>query len=275
LLLKFSITTPFWKTWWFEGSVILAFLLATWLVVNSRIHHIRQQQEEKERLHRKMGELENMALQAQMNPHFIFNCLNSVQQFIFEQDTFLANKFISDLATLIRATLHYSNKPFITIRQEIDYLNTYLSIEKVRFNGKIDYLTEVDTGVDQDDWQIPPMLIQPYVENAIRHGLRHKTSGKGLITVDIRLLTESLQVIVEDNGIGRQQAARYKTREHIEYQSRGMSLTADRIRMINSITGKKIEVGVVDLWDSAGQPAGTRIVLTFPLFQSAEKNSSL
>ena len=275
LSVKFSITTPFWKTWWFIVMLTLVFLLATWGLVDRRIRRAQLQQEEKERLHRKMSELENMALQAQMNPHFIFNCLNTVQQFIFDQDTFLANQYISDLATLIRSTLHYSNKPFITARQEIDYLNTYLSIEKVRFDTKMDYRLEVDESVDRDELQIPPMLIQPYVENGIRHGLRHKKTGKGLITVAIRMLEDSLQVIVEDNGIGREMSARYKTREHIEYQSRGMSLTADRIRMLNSINRQQIHVRVEDLRDAAGEAVGTRIVLTFPLFHHFDKNPSL
>jgi ligand-binding sensor domain-containing protein len=272
---KFSITTPFWKTWWFIVMLVFVFLLTTWGVGNRRIRRAQLQQEEKERLNRKMNELENMALQAQMNPHFIFNCLNSVQQFIFDQDTFLANKYISDLATLIRATLHYSNKPFITVRQEIDYLNTYLSIEKVRFNSKMDYRLEVDESVRQDELQVPPMLIQPYVENGIRHGLRHKKTGKGLITVAIRMLEDALQVIVEDNGIGREMSARYKTREHIEYQSRGMSLTADRIRMLNGINRQQIHVRVEDLRDAAGGPLGTRIILMFPLFHHIDKNPSL
>jgi ligand-binding sensor domain-containing protein len=271
LSVKFSITTPFWKTWWFIVILAFAFLLATWGLVDRRIRRAQLQQEEKERLNRKMNELENMALQAQMNPHFIFNCLNTVQQFIFDQDTFLANQYISDLATLIRATLHYSNKPFITVRQEIDYLNTYLSIEKVRFNSKMDYRLEVDESVDKDELQIPPMLIQPYVENGIRHGLRHKKTGKGLITVSIRMLEDSLQVIVEDNGIGREMSARYKTREHIEYQSRGMSLTADRIRMLNSINRQQIHVWVEDLRDAAEGALGTRIILMFPLFHDIEK----
>ena len=275
LSVKFSITTPFWKTWWFAVILTFVFLLATWGLVDRRIRRAQSQQEEKERLHRKMNELENMALQAQMNPHFIFNCLNSVQQFIFDRDTFLANQYISDLAKLIRATLYYSNKPFITVRQEIDYLNTYLSIEKVRFDSKMDYRMEVDESVDRDELQIPPMLIQPYVENGIRHGLRHKRTGEGCIMVAIRMLADSLQVIVEDNGIGREKAARYKTREHIEYQSKGMSLTADRIRMLNSINRQQIHVRVDDLRDATGRASGTRIVLTFPLFHHIDKNPSL
>ena len=275
LSVKFSITTPFWKTWWFAVILTFVFLLVTWGLVDRRIRRAQSQQEEKERLHRKMNELENMALQAQMNPHFIFNCLNSVQQFIFDQNTFLANQYISDLAKLIRATLYYSNKPFITVRQEIDYLNTYLSIEKIRFDSKMDYRLEVDDAVGRDELQIPPMLIQPYVENGIRHGLRHKRTGKGLIMVAIRMLADSLQVIVEDNGIGREMSARYKTREHIEYQSKGMSLTADRIRMLNSINRQQIHVRVEDLMDAAGKAAGTRIVLTFPLFHHFDKTPSL
>jgi len=263
LLLNFKVTTPFWRTWWFYGLSIITFVGLTWLWFQMRTTKIRRAQEEKERLSRKMGEMEHMALQAQMNPHFIFNCLNSIQQYIFDRDILSANKYITGFAKLIRATLQHSTVSHITLADEIQYLSTYLSLEQMRFKEKMDYSIEVDPALNVSNIKVPPMLIQPYVENSMRHGLRHKTDGKGHIRIAVSGSGEELVIVIEDNGIGRQEAGRFKTREHIEYQSKGMSLTADRIRIINAIYSDRISTEVVDLVDEAGGPAGTRVIMKF------------
>ncbi len=253
---------------WWRSS----FALATWWLVTRQIRMIHRRQEEKDQLTKKMMEFERMALQAQMNPHFIFNCLTSVQQYIVDQDILSANKYITGLARLIRLTLHNSSMAFITLTDEVDYLSAYMSLEKLRFKEKMDYSIYVAPGIAKNSCYIPPMLIQPYVENSIRHGLRHRTAGEGYIRVkilqDLTVEGAGLTVIVEDNGIGREMSARYKTSEHIEYQSRGMTLTAGRIRMINAVYGGDIRVEVIDLEEASGQPAGTRVVMqyTFTLF---------
>jgi LytS/YehU family sensor histidine kinase len=267
---QFEVVTPFWLTTWFELLVAVVFALGTWGLVSRRIRIIRRRQQEKEQLNKKMMEVERMALQAQMNPHFIFNCLTSVQQYIVDQDVPSANKYITGLARLIRLTLHNSSLAFIRLTDEIDYLSAYMALEKLRFKEKMEYSIDVDPQILQSSFYIPPMLIQPYVENSIRHGLRHKKGGMGYIRLRIRQdqpqERRGLTVIVEDNGIGRERSARYKTAEHIEYQSKGMTVTADRIRMINAAYGGNIRVEVIDLEDAAGQPAGTRVVMQFSVF---------
>jgi len=226
-----------------------------------------RKQEEEELLTKRMTELEHTALQAQMNPHFIFNCLNSIQQYVFDQDVLAANKYITGFAKLIRATLHNSTKDFIPLEDELDYLSTYLSLEKLRFKEKMNYSIEVSPGLPVSrGFCIPPMIIQPYVENSMRHGLRHRKMAGGYIKISIREQEGKLAVVVEDNGIGREKAASFKTREHIEYQSKGMSLTADRIRLINSIHKENIELEIIDLKDPQGVASGTRVVIKFPKF---------
>jgi Histidine kinase/Y_Y_Y domain/Two component regulator propeller len=266
LTLPFDVTAPYWQSVWFELFVLVAFIALTWLLVSRRIRHIRRQQDESERLIRKTTEMENRALQAQMNPHFIFNCLNSIQQFVFDQDILASNQYISGFAHLIRATLHNSSKSFISITDEVDYLSTYLSLEKMRFKEKMDYTIEVDAAIDKDNRFLPPMLIQPYVENSMRHGLRHKAEGNGHIRIMMREQGTQLVVIVEDNGIGRKKAMDYKSVEHIEYQSKGMALTADRIKAIGAIYGCEIDVSVEDIVTDNGQPQGTRVVIHLPDF---------
>jgi ligand-binding sensor domain-containing protein len=275
LKLPFEVATPWWQSAWFYAAALVAFLSLTWFLATLRIRQIRNRQREKERLSQRMMEMEHMALQAQMNPHFIFNCLNSIQQYIFDQDIFAANKYLTGFSKLIRATLQNSSKPFILLSEEVSYLSGYLSLEKLRFKEKMDYLIEVDPALHGSAYLVPPMLIQPYVENSMRHGLRHKTQGRGLIQVRFRLEGTRLSVVVEDNGIGRKGAAAFKTREHIEYQSKGMSLTADRIRFINARYGDPIRVEVIDLEDDAGRPAGTRVVMEFPLFHLISENETI
>jgi len=207
-------------------------------------------------------------LRSQMNPHFIFNCLNSIQQYIFDQDMFNANKYITGFARLIRATLHNSSKTFISLSDEISYLSTYLSLEKYRFKDKMDYSIEVERSLQEqmEEINIPPMLIQPYVENCMRHGLRHRSDKGGFILIRVIQEGDKLAFVIEDNGIGRERAARYKTREHIEYQSRGMSLTADRIRLINAVNKESIGVEVIDLKNEQDEASGTRVIIRFPRF---------
>jgi LytS/YehU family sensor histidine kinase len=136
----------------------------------------------------------------------------------------------------------------------------------MRFKEKLDYIVYTEPGMDVDRMLLPPMLLQPYVENSVRHGLRHKTKGQGYVRIHFRRQAERLVVTIRDNGIGRKKAMEYKTGEHIEYQSKGMSLTSARIQMINVLYGSQIDVNIEDLQDDAGQPEGTRIVISFPLF---------
>jgi ligand-binding sensor domain-containing protein len=273
LLLHFIVAAPFWETRWFDGVVLVLMILLTWLLVSLRIKRLRLRQHEEKQLARKMSELEHMALRAQMNPHFIFNCLNSIQHYIFEQDILAANKYISGFSRLIRATLQNSSRSFIPLAEEIGYLSTYLSLEKLRFKEKMNYSIDCAANIDPNGIMIPPMLIQPYVENSMRHGLRHKIEGNGFIRIDISLSSDELFVMIEDNGIGRERAARFKTPEHIEYQSKGISLTADRIGLMNSIYGEGIGVEIIDLRDEGGQPVGTRVLIKFPLFAKPIKET--
>jgi ligand-binding sensor domain-containing protein len=272
---QFVVATPYWKTIWFDVMILALFLLLTWYFVSLRVTQLRRRQAQREEMIKRMTEMEHMALQAQMNPHFIFNCLNSIQQYIFDQDIQVANKYISGFARLIRATFNNSSKTYISLAEEMDYISSYLSLERLRFKEKMDYAVEVEPSLREevDNIHIPPMLIQPYIENSMRHGLRHRTGGGGYIQVHVTRQSNDLVFVVEDNGIGREQASRYKTREHIEYQSRGMSLTADRIRLINMNNGSSIRVRVIDLKNSQGEAAGTRVEIRFQRYDNFQEEA--
>lgn len=246
-----------------------------WLLMSWRIKSIRETQNEKERIRKKMIEMEQASLSAQMNPHFIFNCLNSIQQYVFEKDIFVVNKYITGFAKLIRTTLQNSTSTFISLAEETEYLLTYLELEKLRFKDKMDYSIEIDQGLKKE-MLIPAMILQPYIENSIRHGIRHKLEGKGYVKIGMISSPENkLVCIIEDNGVGREKAKEYKTKEHIEYQSKGMSLTADRIKLINSIYGNQIKVEIIDLENEFHEPEGTRVIVEFPLYEYSSKEKML
>jgi len=263
LTVPMEVTARLWERTWFIVTAWLASLGLLWLLISLRMRRFRRRQQEKERLIREMHLLENTALKSQMNPHFVFNCLNSIQQSIFAGDTVAANSYIAGLARLIRMTLHNSSRSFVHIDDEIDYLTSYLQLEKMRFKEKIDYGVNIDPSVDRSAVLIPPMLIQPYVENSLVHGLGPKKDGKGYIRIRIHRTGDRLIVAVEDNGVGRVAAGLTQSTGH---PSIGMALTEDRINILNKLYERPFTISIVDLKDDRDRPAGTRIVIDLPLF---------
>jgi len=250
--------------------LVLAIILITWLYLRWRTKTIRKQVNEKQETARKLAELEQMALKSQMNPHFIFNSLNSIQQYVIDKDVLGANKFITEFARLIRLTLELSAKSRISLAEEKDYLTTYLNLEKTRFEDKFKCSIDISSSLDKDGTYIPPMVLQPYIENSIRHGVRHRNDSLGFIKVLFTKQENYLVCIVEDNGIGRKLSAKSKGLEPIEYQSKGMTVTAKRIEMLNKTQSHPIFINIDDLEAADGKPLGTRVTLRFPL-QETEK----
>jgi LytS/YehU family sensor histidine kinase len=220
--------------------------------------------DEKNSLMNRMTELEQASLRAQMNPHFIFNCLNSIQYFILKGDIRQTNRYIAQFGNLIRQTLDNSAQADISLADEIHYLTNYLELEQMRYSSNFRYEIRVDETIRRDEVYLPSMLLQPFVENAIRHGIRHKQEGIGLVQISIRKEHNNILVSIEDNGVGREAASRYKSQQHIEYQSKGITLTKKRIDILNASHVDKIKTSILDLKDENEQPAGTRILLSFP-----------
>lgn len=260
----FTIITPYWQTLWFKFSLVIMVIGVTWLLVANRYRIIRKREQEKAALQQKLNDLEQKALRAQMNPHFIFNCLNSIQSFIINNNLEATNQYLTEFAHLIRQTLDNSDKGSITVANEIKYLSRYLELEKMRFGHSFDYTVETDPLIDIDYIKIPTMMLQPYVENCIRHGIRHKREGMGLIEIKFLQNKSGLVCIVEDNGIGREKAYEYKSHRHVEYQSKGMSLTVDRINILNRQHAQQITIEVTDLKNPEEEALGTRVAIHIP-----------
>ncbi|MBS1686145.1 MAG: histidine kinase [Bacteroidetes bacterium] len=260
---RFEITPAFYTTWWFMVIVMIAILTIGFLIIRDRFRRQQRRFEHEQSLQNKIIDLEQQALKAQMNPHFIFNCLTAVQHFVNQEDMYSANMYLSNFARLIRKTLDLSGEQYISLDEEVSYLRDYVQMECLRFGDKFTYEIAVSEDMDTFEVQVPPMLLQPIVENAIRHGLRNLEDKKGLLRISFVLKESVLYCTVEDNGIGRVRAREMKTTMHVEYQSKGMSLTEMRIQAINQISDKKIRMEVKDKYDHNNLPAGTLFTLIF------------
>ena len=200
------------------------------------------------------------SLRTQMNPHFIFNALNSVNQFVALNDEKAANKFLADFSKLMRMVLDNSQREFITMREEQEMIALYLKLEHYRFRDQFEYAFEVDPSLDLDEIEIPPMLIQPYIENAIWHGLRYK-KDKGHLQVSVFQNGAGIKVSVEDNGIGRAESARLKTANQKKKNSVGLKNTEERIAIINQVYRTQYQINITDL---TGNEPGTRVDIITP-----------
>lgn len=198
------------------------------------------------------------SLRTQMNPHFIFNALNSVNNFIAKSDERSANRFLSEFSVLMRSVLENSEEDFIPLTKELELLELYVKLEHSRFEDKFDYAIEMDKTIDVEAFQIPPMLLQPYIENAIWHGLRYKEE-KGLLQIKIDALdSDTLNIEITDDGIGRKQSARLKTQNQKKQKSKGMGNIKKRLEILNEMHGNQIEVQVSDLHQDG---TGTKVSL--------------
>ncbi len=200
------------------------------------------------------------SLRSQMNPHFIFNALNSVNSFIASNDERTANKYLSDFSQLMRSVLENSDEDFIPLKKEIELLELYTKLEHFRFKDKFDYSIQVDENVNVDEFQIPPMLLQPYIENAVWHGLRYKTE-KGHLSIHISSKSEDeIMITVTDDGIGRVKSKELKTDHQKKQNSKGMGNIKKRVAILNEMYKDKVDVFVDDFQDS--EDTGTRVVVT-------------
>ncbi|MEO8111896.1 MAG: histidine kinase, partial [Ginsengibacter sp.] len=215
----------------------------------------------------RLAEEKLTALRSQMNPHFIFNCLNSIQQFILTGEVDNANKYLSQFSKLIRLVLQYSENNFISLEEEMNMLELYLSLEKTRFGNSFLYKIYIDEELDADEIKIPNLMIQPFVENAIWHGLMHN-KGERKIDVSFRLKNDdSIICIVTDNGIGRKRAAEIKKMKSVElkHHSKGMQLIRDKIDILKQQFRSEVLIEIDDVLNIDGGVEGTKVLIQLPL----------
>jgi streptogramin lyase/anti-sigma regulatory factor (Ser/Thr protein kinase) len=262
--ISFIILPPFWKTWWFLLLMLLAVIYILFIIYRSRIKSIKN----KAAVLQQITELEAKALRAQMNPHFIFNSLNAIQELIVTENMEDGYRYLSSFSKLLRMVLNYSEKNFITLTNELEVLKLYLSLEALRFRQSFNYDITVDENIETDILQLPSLLLQPYVENAVWHGLRHKQGEKALIVL-ITEKGEQLEIIIEDNGVGREKSAAIKSQKlgAEQFESKGTLLATQRISILNQQYPGMAKTETIDLKDSEGSATGTRVIITLPIIQ--------
>ncbi len=242
------------------AGIVALLLISLLVIIQSRTKATQRLEAMKHRI----SELTQVNLRQQMNPHFIFNTLNSIQYYVFQNDKISSNNYMTKFASLMRKTLENSRHTAIPIKEELDSLELYLELEALRFKEKFDWTINVDEDIDVLLYKIPTMLIQPYAENSITHGLMNK-EGKGNIMIDLKLLSDSILISIEDNGIGRQKAMQIKNEKNRNHQSLGTTITESRLKLVNELYGKSMKIKYTDLKDEEGSPTGTRVEIHIPI----------
>ena len=204
------------------------------------------------------------ALRSQMNPHFIFNSLNSIHKYIWESRTEDASEYLTKFSTLIRKILDVSENKTVSLTREIELLKLYTELEHRRSNDKFSYDITISSDVEADLIMVPPLIFQPYVENAIWHGLQPKM-GKGFLAISFIRTGNTLKAVIDDNGIGRKQARNIKASKKMTHHSKGLDITAERIQLL-SASGKKPSVEIIDKENADGTAAGTTVIILLPLY---------
>ncbi len=230
------------------------------LIIIIAILFIRQK---KSRIEQEKTNLQQKLLRSQMNPHFVFNSLSSIQGFITEKDPKTASRYLSRFAKLIRNILDSSVEEFIPLAEEIASIENYLELQKVRYEGKFDYTIEVDENIDIETMTLPPMLAQPFIENSIEHGFKHKKS-KGIIKIRFGLKNNLIRFEVKDDGIGREKAMEILKEQNKGHRSMATDITRECLQVLNKRLSRKINLVITDLKDDKGNPAGTKVTFDIP-----------
>jgi LytS/YehU family sensor histidine kinase len=261
--LFFVITPPFWKTWWFSicAGIFLAITIAFTFIF--RVRQIKKREREKNELIRKISQTEMQALRSQMNPHFIFNSMNSIQHYVLNNEPLNANKYLSKFSKLMRNVLEQSRQEQVALAEELETIKLYLEIESLRFEDKFSYHIHIDKNIEPEKIAVPPMIIQPFIENALWHGLMQK-KGEQKLQVNIYTEHNQLCIEVEDNGVGRE-ASEKNNPVHKNKESLGMKITKERLDLIGNLHNVKAETVIVDKFESDNTSAGTKAIVKIPI----------
>ncbi len=253
LTLHIEIKPPIWKTNWFIALSSAVLLITILLVTRRRIRNIRKQA----MLKQKVAETEMMALRAQMNPHFIFNCISSIDNFIQDNDKENASAWLNKFAKLIRSILDSSKNEVVPFWKDWETLQLYLELEQLRSDKKFIVQMEADESLLNGHYRIPPLLVQPYVENAIHHGLLHRDDKSGILKIHAALRNNQLIYTIEDNGIGRKKADELNGISRLNHNSYGLQMSRERIDLFNQ--ERKNNVKITDLGGTEGNASGTKV----------------
>ncbi|MBV6441997.1 MAG: hypothetical protein EPGJADBJ_03695 [Saprospiraceae bacterium] len=260
--LAITVLPPWWRTWWFLSLALLAVAGLLAAFYRYRIRQIK----EREAVNQRITEVKMEALRTQMNPHFIFNCLSSLKSYAENGESEKASRHISKFATLLRQVLEQSKSDTITLAEELDTLQRYVELEQMRYKN-FDFQPDIQPGVLEEDIKIPPLMVQPYVENAIWHGLKHKKNGTGKLLLQVEARNGECRITVEDNGVGRAASQKMREKNQTAHHSHGLNVTAERMALFGHKYGNHAGIEITDLYDDNSEARGTRVTLYFKIQQ--------
>tara|TARA_R110002126_G_scaffold282967_1_gene431894 strand:- start:54355 stop:57210 length:2856 start_codon:yes stop_codon:yes gene_type:complete len=265
--IEFSISSPIWKRWWFYLLVICVLGILVYSIFTSKIRKLKIKQHEilqKEIVNKQLvlSQLEN--LRSQMNPHFIFNALNSIQEYIVLNEKELASSFLIKFSRLIRIYLEHSRENEVTLKQELNALNIYLELEKNRFEDVLNYTVIISKNIDKNNIKVPSLFIQPFVENALKHGLLHKKDNRKLnILFNLNKTQDILYCEITDNGIGVEASKELNKKRQPMHRSFATSANQKRVELLNTNRKQKIKVTITPL--NPDTKTGTKVLITIPI----------
>ncbi|MBI4929204.1 MAG: histidine kinase [Bacteroidetes bacterium] len=261
---SFVVLNPFWQTWWFISLEIIILIGCGYLYIYYRMKKIKKQEVEKTSINKQLAEYQMVALRAQMNPHFVFNAINSIQSYILNNDSQFAYDYLAKFSKLIRQVLSNSQHSSISLEKELEALKLYIELEQTRFKERFDFEILVDDNLPIEEIKVPTLLIQPYLENAIWHGIMHlNESKKGKLKVHLFLNVSVLKIIIEDNGIGRERSTLLK--KESTHESFGMMLSEKRVDILKAIN-VKADIRIIDLYNDNKFSVGTRVEIDLPTY---------
>ncbi len=275
ILLLQQLSVPVDASWWRDNAshevsswiwglglaIIVGSLL---LLIRFGVNQIRREEQLKLEFERRLSKVEMGALRSQMNPHFIFNCLNSIDYYILKNETEKASDYLNRFSRLIRLILQNSRKSQVNLKDELEALRLYIEMETLRFQGQFVYTIQIKDDLAPVDHEIPPMLLQPYVENAIWHGLLH-SEKPGRIDIVLALEEHNLICTIQDNGVGRDYVQKMNASSRLKTRSMGTKITEDRLELFSKLYHNEASVDIIDLKDENGRASGTRVDLSIPL----------
>lgn len=243
---RIIIAPPFWKTTWFKMVCFMLIAGITFVISKWRVNRIRKEEKTKMLFNTQMAEMEMKALRSQMNPHFMFNCINSIDAFIYSNDKYNATLYLNKFAKLLRNILDSSKQNTVTFSKDIETLKLYVQLEELRHENKFKSSIIIEDELLNSDYKVPPLIIQPFIENAILHGLKNREDNNGLLQIEVKKAGDKIEYSITDNGIGRKAAAQIAQNKESSY---GMQMSYDRIRLFNK--EQEASVQVVDLYDDS------------------------
>ena len=265
----FEVKPYFYETFYFKVGSFCSFILLTTAVGRYRVQRYRKKAEEKERVKRQVAELKLQAIQAQMNPHFIFNSLNSIKYYLSSNDQAKADKYIDHFSTLLRNFMENGSKSFITLYDEIQMLTSYLELEKQRMNPSFDFYVNIQDALYETE--IPTNLIQPLVENAIKHGINHSLT-KCKLVINFKRTDDVIICVIEDNGIGRKKSHEINKNRPDQHTSKGLEIVSEKIRVVKEIYNIHVKLSIDDALKTSKNGTGTCVTLHIPIKKNENTN---